>query len=325
MSAESTPSASATQPPSADGHTQPADKSASPFAHLFSVGSIGQLLTVAALAGYVVGLLIVNMYLYKIGVSDFSVLRTRFVLTGFLATLPLLAFANIALAVVTAVVGFREGRRLGNDKRRDKFHTSLIVVTVLNFFVLIAAMVWDWIDRSNINFRSDFYAALGLDTDLIFIFLILVPMVVSVSLSRWVLAGESYYRRPLALQVWGMLFGVLLQVGFFGFLYIDFFASTFYPLIPEQFGGGKPKEVVIVLAPESNALGTTLGFAPASDGPITLQVDLLWETEQMYVFRDRNLPDAPIVQIDRDEVRAVVLGSSIEPVATPIASPLATP
>ncbi len=82
---------------------------------------------------------------------------------------------------------------------------------------------------------------------------------------------------------------------------------------------------MIVLAPESNALGTALGFAPASDGPIILQVDLLWETEQMYVVRDRSLSDAPIVQIDRDEVSAVVLGSSIGPASVPEASPFATP
>src|SRR3954464_14084107 len=38
---------------------------------------------------YVVGLLTTNAYLYSLGVSDFSLLRARFVLTGLVTLLPL--------------------------------------------------------------------------------------------------------------------------------------------------------------------------------------------------------------------------------------------
>ena len=38
---------------------------------------------------YVLGFLTTNAYLYKLGVSDFSLLRTRFILTGVLTLAPL--------------------------------------------------------------------------------------------------------------------------------------------------------------------------------------------------------------------------------------------
>jgi hypothetical protein len=38
---------------------------------------------------YVLGFLTTNAYLYKLGVSDFSLLRTRFILTGVLTVAPL--------------------------------------------------------------------------------------------------------------------------------------------------------------------------------------------------------------------------------------------
>ena len=47
-------------------------------------------LAIAAAIFYVLGLLIVNMYLFQIGVSDFSLLRTRFILTGIAAPVRLL-------------------------------------------------------------------------------------------------------------------------------------------------------------------------------------------------------------------------------------------
>jgi hypothetical protein len=38
---------------------------------------------------YILGFLTTNAYLYKLGVSDFSLLRTRFILTGVLTLAPL--------------------------------------------------------------------------------------------------------------------------------------------------------------------------------------------------------------------------------------------
>jgi hypothetical protein len=48
---------------------------------------------------YILGFLTTNAYLYKLGVSDFSLLRTRFILTGVLTLAPL-ALAPLALALI---------------------------------------------------------------------------------------------------------------------------------------------------------------------------------------------------------------------------------
>ncbi len=71
-----------------------------------------------------------------------------------------------------------------------------------------------------------------------------------------------------------------------------------------------------MLSSESGQLGTILGFGPTIDSSVTRQVDLPWETEQMYVIRDRASVDARIIQVDRDQVDAVLAGGSV---ATPVA------
>jgi hypothetical protein len=50
---------------------------------------------------YAVGLVVVQLYLISIGVADFSLVQTRYVLTGFFTLLPLLAVVTIGVSVVT--------------------------------------------------------------------------------------------------------------------------------------------------------------------------------------------------------------------------------
>ncbi len=306
----------------ADG-TRPSTASIVSFTQRVSVASIGQLLTIVAVSGYVLGLLVVNMYLFKIGVSDFSILRPRFVLTGFLATLPLLLLINIIVAIVIAVLGFVEFLR-SNGSRKDKRVSVLFWLSTVStacIIVIVAAGIWRWVTVSGIDFRSDLIAAIDWRSiDSLLWILFLTPIVVT----TYVLTNREASTRNHHQRAWlhaiGYLYGLLLVLGFVGFWYIDFFTSTFYPIVPEQFGGGRSKEVLIVLSSESNALGTTLGFGETKQELISRNVDLLWETEQMYVVRDRSIPDSTAIQIDRDAVSAIVFAFDTTPSASPIAT-----
>ncbi len=315
------------QDTTSDESTRPKVTGIASSAQQVSLSSVGQLLTIVALSGYVLGLLIVNMYLFKIGVSDFSVLRPRFVLTGFLATIPLLLIANMVVAIIIAVLGFVDFLRT-NGARTDKRISTVFwlnTIVIASFFMVIVAVIWGWVTVSEIAFRSDLFEAFDpRNVESLFWVLFLTPIIVTiVRINQDITENISTYHR-IKLHLFGNSFGLLLAFGFVGFVYIDFFSSTYYPIIPEQFGGGRPKEVIIVLSPESNVLGATLGFGETTNGSMSQHVDFLWETEEMYVVRDRTVPDAPAVQIDRDAVSAIVFISDATLGASPVASPLPT-
>ncbi len=50
-----------------------------------------------ALLLYALGLLTVNTYLYRVGISDFSLLRARFILTGALTVVPIVLALMVGL------------------------------------------------------------------------------------------------------------------------------------------------------------------------------------------------------------------------------------
>lgn len=316
------PEVPSAQVTTSDDSSRPRATGIASFTQGVSLSSIGQFLTIVTLSGYVLGLLVVNMYLFKIGVSDFSVLRPRFVLTGFLATIPLLFVANIALAVVIAVEGF-SGRPRPVDSAESRFKSVLVWFAVFMLFAITTLTIWGWVIRSSIEFRSDLNAEFdGSDVVSLFYILLLIPTIIALISTDALLNSASRRINRTQLQTWGFPIGLIFMFSLLIFYYIDFFSSTFYPIVPEQFGGGGPKEVAIILAPDSNALGATLGFREAAQGLMSRHVDLLWETEQVYVVRDRTIRDAPVVLIDRDAVSAVVFAPDAVLGATPIASPL---
>jgi hypothetical protein len=53
----------------------------------FDLESITKLSALIAIVAYAVGLIVVNSYLYSLGVSEFDLFRAKFIATGFLAIL----------------------------------------------------------------------------------------------------------------------------------------------------------------------------------------------------------------------------------------------
>lgn len=159
----------------------------------------------------------------------------------------------------------------------------------------------------------------GASLELIALLLVALPILVPLTLV------PQRTKRLSLLQRSAMSVSIVPPAGFVFLSFIDFFASTVYPITPEQFGGGRPKDAQIVLVQESGPLGAVLGFGPAADAPMVHQVSLLWETDRVYVVKDLAEPDGPIIQIDRDAVSAVVLGADPTPTATTEATPAATP
>lgn len=282
----------------------------------------GKTLALIAATVYLVGLIMVNTYLYSIGVSDFAVLRVRFVMTGFISLMPLV----LVIACVLSIAGVYESCH--NIVRNWKNHRTHAVyfatssISVLSFSLVLAYIFFRWILTHGFEWRSRISnARSGSDNDYSF----LIYIFGAISITAVLMSGLHGNRYKLSLtniqRGWIWLTNIVGLATIF-IVYVDVFASTFYPLIPEQFGGGQPKNVTIVLSLESGALGTILGFSQAPNAAGYRQVDLLWETDQVYVIREPGSADNRIIQIDRDHVDAVILG---RPSGTPEISPEAAP
>ena len=103
------------------------------------------------------------------------------------------------------------------------------------------------------------------------------------------------------------------------FAYSGLFGQRFYPVLPEQLGGGQPRPAQLLIAPDAVAALNRLGIPVSADDLLTPPVELLWEREQGYVIR---LPDSErrsVIKIDQALVDGVVTGAALAPVATPAA------
>src|SRR3954447_8256960 len=67
--------------------------------------------------------------------------------------------------------------------------------------------------------------------------------------------------------------------------YIGWFGQHFYPVIPEQLGGGKPRVVQLLIASDAIPAAREIGLAVTQDAPVTHPVELLWHGSETYVIR----------------------------------------
>jgi hypothetical protein len=82
------------------------------------------------------------------------------------------------------------------------------------------------------------------------------------------------------------------------------FMSLLYPSIPEQFGGGKPQEVRLVIDEDARRGLQEAGLSLDSKRQqLSVPLELVHETDKIYVIR---LPDGRIIRIDKSLVSAVI-------------------
>jgi hypothetical protein len=276
---------------------------------------------VIAAAFYVIGFLTANSYLYLLGVSDFSLLRTRFILTGVMVMAPL-AFA-LAFGVYAAIDASLFERRAEGFNRTWLWIVGDVLLPFTLYFALFAVLA-----------ENDAGAAL-LDAALLSLVCSAIVLIFLASLAVYRRADRRpvsrlFYRGDrvvaerfndrfgipggLVEHLVFIIVGTLLALG-----YIGLFGQRFYPVLPEQLGGGRPRAVQLLIAPDAVAALNRLGIPVEAGDLLTPLVELLWEGEQSYVVR---LPDPDrrsVIQIDQALVNGVVTGAALAPVATPAA------
>jgi len=258
---------------------------------------------VCGLFFYVVGLFTVNDYLYQIGVTDFAVLRVQFVVTGFLTVICMFVPAYLFVCVIATwnrVLEFARPtwkRPFPRDAEgRFVAGPGPALLEFLAFLVIFGAIV---IISPKVELQSPLFKRLPHGGTL----LVVAELVLLLMLghrSRRVNDGVTWFSRRNEMT---LFFGA---VAFFAFLLFDTFASSIYPNVPSQFGGGKPRPIQIVIAADSVEIAnhTIPGIFDAKG--VSIQLDLLWETSDYLVVRQRDTPNGSIGQIDRDIVIFIV-------------------
>jgi hypothetical protein len=123
-------------------------------ARTFDIEEVGKGIAYAAATCYVAGLLVVNFYLFRLGFSDFSLLRTRFILTGAIALLPGIVASLLVHATVVAAFEAGDASEVESTKPwhprnllklvvpdiRTTSLTALLSLVGISFFYLILSV-----------------------------------------------------------------------------------------------------------------------------------------------------------------------------------------
>jgi hypothetical protein len=84
--------------------------------------------------------------------------------------------------------------------------------------------------------------------------------------------------------------------------YIAIFMISAYPHIPEQFGGGRPRVVRLLIAKDQVASVAEIGLPIRSGKTRTEEVEMLYEGSDVFVIR---LVDDRIIQLRRELVLGI--------------------
>jgi hypothetical protein len=264
---------------------------------------------------YVCGFFTTNAYLYRLGVSDFSLLRTRFVLTGALALTPLLQGIIWGIYAAVDVDVFSTGRRL--SRRGYAFVLADVLVLFAFYFALFAfAADNDYVTAAR-------QAAL-LSVLCLVVVLALLGLLVSYRVSERRPVSRMLYRgQSVSEEHFARRFGVrdvvvdavavAVVVVILLLTYLTIFGDRFYAFFPEQMGGGRPRTAQLLIAEGAIPAAQQLGFDVADGDPLSEPVALLWIGEESYVIRLPNPNDRTVVQVARGLVDGIVTGALLEP------------
>ena len=288
----------------------------------------GAAVTAAAYATtfYVIGLLTVNSYLFRLGISDFSLLKPQFVYTGVL----------VALSAVIGPAGMLLQWRIWRGPAELPSKAPRLLLQLLARLSQLDDKIWfRMIDRSYSAYSA---AMIPLVPLVIFVFLLCVLQSTPLGLGResaqhilrgaaalyitnmaWAAAGFSLLvftagaaaaqdnstatqKRSALDNLFYIPVAALLFIAA-SMWYIELFASNVYPLIPEQFGGGKSGGIKLLFTHDGLTDAAQLGIPIPQGAQISEKVAVLFESSEMYVLR---LPDGRVVTVTKKLIAGTV-------------------
>jgi hypothetical protein len=314
------------QPDVGGVQSAPEQGAAQHFSRPRDIEAITRSATFLAVLAYAVGLVVVNAYLFSLGVADFDLLRPRYIATGLL-------LMGITLGV-TASALFASGNLLIFIFRRGVPFVERVfgLLDALAAALMVSIFLYYSLGRS----WTATFVLYALGSAVGYSVLRIVHIArspsrsfeyspSSSSLPRWLrrrLKSYKPWEPPLAPK-WLSYFswGGLLIV--FSFALIVFFATYILPIVPEQFGGVKPRQAELLVSSEAKALFGELGIPLSEEqSHMTTSLRVLFEGNDYYVVQ---VPDDDTTTFKLNKSDVVGVRISEQPLMEEPTSPLPGP
>jgi hypothetical protein len=327
--------------------TEPNDRKNS-----FDPGRLTTLVSAVAAFAYVIGVVAINSYLHELGIVDFSFAKPKLLLTGILVLFTFLVLA-FPLFFLTWSIASSHGQVLRT--RSSLTHTLLSVFFFL--FLLILASAWLCVQKQpsgqmqpglgqitawwiwELIRKWPFMKQEGFSTRplaaLMIALAVYVPVFLAVA-SAYVatrLFDQARSENP-ALQISFKWFYFIVAIGLvvmstIGYIYV--FTGTFYPAIPQEFGGGQPYYESFAIAEEDRCPLQQLGipFLPSHQQNITEPLPVLHETDTLVAVWLKNIPSPNggkggddgswtsrfvVAELDKKQINAMTVSHAQNPV-----------
>lgn len=298
-------------------------------------------ITFISVMAYIIGLLVVNSYLFQIGISDISAIKAKYIYTGTLTliffSVPLAA-SFLSLSYFSKyLVSFDEYKRTNKIKVLDiqELNTSrnlhewrLMILGIICMVLIptVLSMILSQIARQpglSFSRAEKTLPGIGFVDALQLTFPIMSVLLYSI-IYRYSTPGKPFDKRMRYVMAPLIFFSI--------FGYTSIFSNKIYPIVPEQFGGGQPKYIKLLVNKDkiteaaqigiefqtTNVITSTNALTPSptqpatSNQPLDLQtplskeLKLVFEDDKSYVLW---LDSGQIIRVDK----SIFIGTQIIP------------
>jgi hypothetical protein len=249
-----------------------------------SIGKLG-----AAVLGlmYVVGILTVNTYLYRIGATEFSLVQAQYIYTGALTIAP------ICLCSLSPIFAFFMLRardideELKRSQRKSQSRPTSINLVGFKAGRWINVVVFALLPLTLILLTDpagDIYSRIWVGVQMYWISG--STGIISFGLVL-VLSGRQKLRtRQIPRSVLAFSIGIFLAI--YTSWYLSFFTERIYTNVPGQFGGGKPTIGQFLFFTERVFAAHELGIELTDSSNLSKPMSLLFESDKSFVVLAHN-------------------------------------
>lgn len=297
------------------------------------LAGITKYFAVLAAAAYATGAVTINTYLHQLGITDFSLAKPKLLLTGILVLTSFLFFAAPLFFLLCRIAG-REGSPCG--ELPPVLELLFPVLALLSLLIAVSAwwcfseepaigQVTVWWTRELFKQLSVSGRTLNVLATVVVAAEIYLPICAAAGFSfiaRRILIQPAARRQASAISLQSFHLAVALLAAIAAtFAYFYFFALTFYPAIPQAFGGGEPYYESFAVAKEQQCALHQMGVPFADDQPnITQPLPVLHESDALVAFwlrirKPKSGPPLPVgmgnsnrivVQLDKSAIGATL-------------------
>jgi hypothetical protein len=255
----------------------------------FDLGGLTKLVSVLAAFAYATGVIAINTYLHGLGIVDFSFAKPKLLLTGILV---LTSFLLLAVPPFFYAWSIASKRGQTGQSRLSLKRILVLVFSFIGVLLLIAVPlhakdhpgmgqmtvweVWKCVKPYSGLVRS--LTALIVTVE-VYLPIFFAAVSVYAATRLFDQDGSEQPTVPISLRWFGLAFATAgFAVSTIGYIYI--FTRTFYSVIPQEFGGGKPYYQSFAIAKEDLCQLQQLGI-PFAQGNITESLPVLHETDTL--------------------------------------------